>query len=183
MLAVPDVQAALGASVLGTTVGDLLDGVLLAPGDTSRLDPALAGEIADPMLLLRRLGTLLGKLAGAPGAAIPIEGILTMRITRRDDGTTQVFGVNVAIDGAWELNPGGDVVVSLEEDVSWICLADRPGAGRADGRAARAPGQRPAGAAPEPGRGRAGRAIVAFERATARRRPQHRQRRGAMSSA
>ena len=31
-----------------------------------------------------------------------------------------VFGLNVSVDGSWELNPDSDIVVSLEEDVTWI---------------------------------------------------------------
>ncbi|KPV48462.1 hypothetical protein SE17_37945, partial [Kouleothrix aurantiaca] len=107
-------------------LGGQLDGVLLKPGDATKLDPDLAGDIADPIRLLRRLGTLLGKLADAPGAAIPIDGILLLRIARRMDGTTPVYGVNIEIDGAWELNPNDDVVVSLEEDASWIASPTGP---------------------------------------------------------
>ena len=120
VLAVPAVATALSRPVLGSSVAAFLEGVLLVPGHTDRLDPAIAGELADPVLLLRRLGRLAANLAGAPNAAVPIEGILTVRITRRDEGTTPVFGLNVAIDGSWELNPGDDVVVSLEEDATWI---------------------------------------------------------------
>ena len=119
-LSVPGLATALGQPLLGTSTAALLDGVLLAPGRTDRIDPAIAGELADPIQLLRRLGRLAGNLAAAPGAAIPIEGILTVRMTRRDEDTTPVFGLNVAIDGSWELNPGDDVVVSLEEDTTWI---------------------------------------------------------------
>jgi hypothetical protein len=120
VLSVGPVHAALGQAVLGTTVGDLLDGVLLAPGRTDRIDPALAGELADPVLLLRRVARLAGNLAAAPNAAIPIADVLVVRITRRDEGATAVFGLNVSVDGSWELNPDSDIVVSLEEDVTWI---------------------------------------------------------------
>ncbi len=120
VLSVAEVQSALDEAVLGTTVGALLERVLLAPGERDRLDPGLAAELADPVLLLRRLGELAANLAGAPDAGLPIEGVLTLRVTRRDEGATPVFGVNLSIDGAWELNPGSDVVVSLEEDASWI---------------------------------------------------------------
>ena len=41
-------------------------------------------------------------------------------MTRRDDDGTPVFGLNVAVDGSWALNPDSDVVVSLEEDAAWI---------------------------------------------------------------
>ena len=60
------------------------------------------------------------RVADAPDAAIPIGGKLTVQVTRRNEGTTSVFGLNVAIDGSWELNPGSDVVASLEEDATWI---------------------------------------------------------------
>jgi large repetitive protein len=120
VLAVPAVGNALGTSVLGAPLRDLLDGVLLAPGQPNRFDPGIAAELADPTRLLRRLARLAGNLAAAPDAAVPIEGILTVRMTRRTEGTTSVFGLNVAIDGSWDLNPGDDVVVSLEEDVTWI---------------------------------------------------------------
>ena len=120
VLSVAPVQTALGQAVLGTTVASLLDGVLLAPGRTDRIDPAIAGELADPVLLLRRVARLAGNLAAAPDAAIPIADVLLIRMTRRDEGDTPVFGLNVSVDGSWELNPDSDVVVSLEEDVTWI---------------------------------------------------------------
>ena len=177
VLAVPQVQTALGTTVLGITIGDLLEGVLLAPGSADRIDSAIAGELADPILLLRRVARLAANLAGAPDAAIPIEDILTVRITQRNDGTTPVFGLNVAIDGSWPLNPNDDIVVSLEEDASWIVppsgtvpegltveLIDLPATGPPR---------------PRPGLivGGLGVRLRAVERAAARRRHQHRRRR------
>jgi len=120
VLAVDPVRDSLALPVLGTNVQELLDGVLIVTSPELRFDPDIVGELDDPEALVRRLGRLAGHLANAPGAAIPIGGKLTVRVTQRDEGTTPVFGLNVAIDGSWELNPGSDVVVSLEEDAAWI---------------------------------------------------------------
>jgi len=131
VLAVPAVRTALGTALLGTTVGALLERVLLmdgstAPGSTPRLDPALAGELADPVLLLRRVGQLAANLADAPNAALPIAGVLLLRMVRREDGGTPVFGLNLSVNGSWALNPGDDVVVSLEEETDWITAPGGP---------------------------------------------------------
>ncbi|CCK31826.1 hypothetical protein BN159_7447 [Streptomyces davaonensis JCM 4913] len=126
VLAVPAVQAALSRPVLGTQVDAVLDGVLFQAGDATRLDPALAGELADPPRLLARLGALAGHLAAAPGAALPIDGRLTLRAHERLDGTTRVLGLSLAVDGRWELNPDADLVVSLENDAHWIAAPGGP---------------------------------------------------------
>jgi hypothetical protein len=121
VLRVQAVRDALALPVLGGSVQSLLENVLIVVDSGQvHFDSRIVGELRNPTALLRRLGTLAGNLADAPNAGVRIADKLLVRIARRTIDGLPVYGLNVAVDGSWELNPGSDVVVSLEEDANWI---------------------------------------------------------------
>ncbi len=119
VLSVPAVQSALGTTVLGAPVSDLLDGVLVATGPL-RVSPGLAADITDADALVRRLAVLIGNIADAMSAPLTIASTLEVRVTKGGSGGT-TLGLSLSVVGEeWVLNPGGDVQVGLVTDASWI---------------------------------------------------------------
>ncbi|HJR23144.1 MAG TPA: DUF6603 domain-containing protein, partial [Dongiaceae bacterium] len=125
-ISTPAVEDLLDKAVPGAAgkkVRHLLGGVFLE--DTAN-PAALDADLFDPDLLLRRMKKLLANLATA-GPSIDIGGGLSIGMQK----TSNFAELTLGISGRIDLNPGSDVVISVEADSRWI--KDTPAAGLALG--------------------------------------------------
>lgn len=114
----PHVQALLGTSVGGTTLAGLLRDVVLTAGGT--FDARLLA--LDPTDLMKRLATLLSKLAAAaPPLALPDN----LQVTFAGGGKLGIT-VTVAPGQRADLVPGGDIGLAIEADDGWVNPALSP---------------------------------------------------------
>jgi hypothetical protein len=125
-ISTPAVEDLLDKAVPGAAgkkVRHLLGGVFLE--DTAN-PAALDANLFDPDLLLHRMKKLLANLA-AVGPSIDIGGGLSIGMQKPGNVAELTLGISGRID----LNPGSDVVISVEADSRWI--KDTPAAGLALG--------------------------------------------------
>ncbi len=123
----PAVQSLLTRNIPGSgssTVEDLLEGVVLVAGDTSRIDTGLFQLIPTPAQdasdilenFKSRMIRLIDNFAAA-GPSVTIDSILTIGLAK--EPATGAVGVSVGLANRLPLT-SGDIVVSLENDNRWI---------------------------------------------------------------
>jgi hypothetical protein len=107
-----EVSALLGMTVGTSTVGEMLEGVLLKPGTMPT--PELDDNLFDLDVVLERVKRLARNVAQA-GPSVAVGG-LTLGVGDVDGAA----GITIGIDGRFDIVPAGDVIISLENDATWI---------------------------------------------------------------